>query len=231
MNRKFLKKNLKIIFQFSRDKYKNNSKIRKTEKPPKDNDADDEEIDSEEEEEAEQQQNGLNLEFSEDGDEDGQQQTAQDKHLRLAKKYLEEIAKEEQNRADDKELHSTISQRLTDEYLDSVGKLRRKIAKDYVGYSAENITKLKHKLQKLPITCLCLSSDNEFMFTGSKTHFVIKWDMKNSKPIGTIDCKQSKSANTIVYGAAGKKKKTRPQVWSMALSTDFKFLVIFFHEI
>lgn len=90
---------------------------------------------------------------------------------------------------------------------------------------------LKHKLQKLPLTCLCLSNDNNYFFTGSKTQFIVKWDFKTMKPIGTIDIATTSinnSAATMVTSKTNKekkKKKCRSQIMALALSTDFKFLV------
>ena len=145
----------------------------------------------------------------------------------MAKKYLDEIEKEEQSRAEDKEVHrNVVAQRLDTEYLDSVGKLRKKIADDYVVYSQDSITILKHKLHKLPVTCLCLSSDNTFMFSGSKTQFVLKWDLNSLKAVGSFDCTAvTNHATTSSDNKDKQKKKTRSQILAMALSSDFKFLV------
>lgn len=124
-----------------------------------------------------------------------------------------------------------MSQRLDDEYLDSVGKLRKKIADEFVGYDKASLRVLKHKLHKLPVTCVCLSSDNQFLFSGSKTQFVLKWNVADMKVVGSFDCSKTKSAAS---GSAdgpdedkgGKKKKAaRQYILTMALSTDFKFLV------
>lgn len=149
----------------------------------------------------------------------------------MAKKYLEEIEKEETSRAEEKELYKSVSQRLDDEYLDSVGKLRKKIADEFVGYDKASLKVLKHKLHKLPVTCVCLSSDNTFLFSGSKTQFVLKWNVADMKVVGSFDCSKTKSAAS---GSAdgpdenkgGKKKKApRQHILTLALSTDFKFLV------
>lgn len=166
--------------------------------------------------EEEEPDSGTNFVFSDEED----IQTPQDKRLKLAKKYLDEVEKEEKNRADDKDVHSNVSKRLNDEQLDSVGKLRKKIADNLSGFDADNLKRLKHKLHKLPVTCVCLSSDNSFLFTGSKTQFILKWDVECLKVIGSIDCAQVKVLND-----QNVTKKHRPQIWSLALSTDFKFLV------
>lgn len=180
-------------------------------------DEDDEEIHSSDEEEL--PPNANNGTFSDDED---NQETAQDKRLKLAKLYLEEIEKEEQSRAEDKEVFDTVSKRLTSEYLDSVGKLRRKIADEYHTIDVEQIQTLKNKLHKLPVTSVCLSSDNKHLFSGNKSHVVLKWDFEQLKVIGQIDTRTQSKENGVDDADV---KQRRPQIWTMALSTDFKFLV------
>ncbi|XP_055841479.1 U3 small nucleolar RNA-interacting protein 2 [Episyrphus balteatus] len=144
-------------------------------------------------------------------------ETAQDKRLRLAKKYLEEIEKEEQSRAEDKEVYDHVSHRLQEDYLESVGKLRRQIAASIVGYSKDKI--LKHKKQYLPVTALALSSDGKFLFTGAKTQYVIKWDLATLRPIGTFD------VNPHTEDPDNGKSR-RSHVIAICLSTDSKFLAL-----
>lgn len=154
-------------------------------------------------------------------------ETPQDKRLKLAKLYLEEIEKEEQSRAEDKELlENNVSQRLANEYLDSVGKLRRKIADDFIGIDEKNIQQIKHKLHQLPVTCVCLTSDNKFLFTGNKSAIVLKWNFEKMQVVGSIDCNVGKSVDEMEHS----KKKRRPQSYALAVTTDGKFLVNFFSQ-
>lgn len=155
-------------------------------------------------------------------DEEDNVETPQDKRLKLAKLYLEEIQKEEQSRTEDKELHQNVAQRLTNEYLDSVGKLRHKIADDFGAVDTERILTLKHKFHKLPVTCVCLTANNKFLFTGDKSNIVLKWDLETMKVVGRIDCKTGQEKSN---GTAHDKKPRRPQIWVLALSSDAKFLV------
>lgn len=135
---------------------------------------------------------------------------------------MEEIQKEEQSRAEDKELHENVSQRLTNDYLDSVGKLRHKIADGFSGVDTERIQTLKHKFHKLPVTCVCLSANNKFLFTGDKSHIVLKWDVDTMKVVGRIDCTEAREKSN---GVANGKKPSRSQIWVLALSSDGRFLV------
>lgn len=190
-------------------------------KPPKlDPTEDDEEIHSSDEDE----ENVEREHFSEVEDDEEIVETPQDKRLKLAKMYLEEIEKEEKSRAEDKELlENNVSQRLTDEYMDSIGKLRRKIADNYIGFDDKNIVQVKHKLHQLPVTCVCLTADNKFLFTGNKSAIVLKWNCDGMNVIGNIDCNVGKSVDEI----ENSKNKRRPQTYAMAISTDGKFLVSF----
>lgn len=146
--------------------------------------------------------------------------------MKLAKLYLEEIDKEEKSRAEDKELYENVSQRLTNEYLDSVGKLRRNLADEFSGIETEKIQTVKHKLHKLPVTCVCLSANNKFLFTGDKSHIVLKWNFETMKVLGKIDCIVGRETSN---GIDNGKKQQRPQIWTLALSTDEKFLVSLKH--
>lgn len=188
-------------------------------KPPKvDRTDDDDEIHSSDEDE----ENLAATHFSDVDDDEEVAETPQDKRLKMAKMYLEEIEKEEKSRAEDKELlENNVSQRLTDEYLDSIGKLRRKIADDYIGFDEKNIQNVKHKLHHLPITCVCLTADNKFLFTGNKSAIVLKWDLSQMKSIGHIDCNVGKSVDEM----ENSKKKRRPQTYALAVTSDSKFLV------
>lgn len=189
-------------------------------KPPKvDPNDDDDEVHSSDEDE----ENLASAHFSDvDDDDEEATETPQDKRLKMAKLYLEEIEKEERSRAEDNELlENNVSQRLADEYLDSIGKLRRKVADDYTGVDDKNIQQVKHKLHQLPVTCVCLTADNKFLFTGNKSAIVLKWNIIDMKVVGHIDCNVGKSVDEV----ENSKKKRRPQTYALAVTTDAKFLV------
>ncbi|TMW43783.1 hypothetical protein DOY81_011140 [Sarcophaga bullata] len=155
------------------------------------------------------------LVFSSD---EAEEETPQDKRLRLAKQYLEEIEKQEADKAEDRALHDQVSHRLQTEYLDSVGKLRRNIAASIDGYDSENLIHLKHKKQHLPLFT-ALSSDGEHLFTGAKTQFVLKWNLKTNRIEGSFNVQEhNEDANQDI--------KRRSCVIALCLSTDFRFLAL-----
>lgn len=149
------------------------------------------------------------------------EETAQEKKLRLAKKYLQEIDNEERARTEQEDVEHSVSQRLNKDYLDSIGKLRKKVADQYKEFSASEIRVLRHKLQKQPVTCLCLSHDDKFLFSGCKTSILIKWSMSETgeaKVAGSFDLKKlsdDKSASN---------KFAHPT--SIAITTDFTYLAL-----
>lgn len=147
------------------------------------------------------------------------EETAQEKKIRLAKIYLEEIEKEEKARLENEEVdHSVISKRLKEDYLKETGKLRLNIADKYKGVNNINTKILKCGQQRGGVTCLCISSDDKYLFVGSKDAVVVKYSLIDSKKVGIIPYVRQQSNNHIT----GHSKK----ILSIAISTDNKFLTV-----
>lgn len=153
----------------------------------------DEELDSEEEE-----INGQQKSFPDISD-DEDHETPDAKRLRLAKSYLKDIKK-----SDDED--EEVSKKLKLDYLESVGKLKKRIADNLSGIDEEKIVSLKHKLQNQPLTCLCLLNDNDTLFIGCKNGKVLRWSIKDKHQNGVITLHSSISC--------------------IATSSDNKFLAI-----
>ncbi|KAH8402420.1 hypothetical protein KR009_011882 [Drosophila setifemur] len=174
----------------------------------------DEEIASDDEEYNSDMGDDNALAFSSD---EAEEETPQDKRLRLAKQYLSEIEKQEAERAEDKELSQSVEQRLQTEYLDSVGKLRRSIAGTLK--SSEVSLVLKHKTHHTPICALALSPDGKFLFTGAKSQFLLKWCTETGKVLAKSDVLPDREEPETG-------KKRRSHVISICLSTDMKYLAL-----
>lgn len=105
--------------------------------------------------------------------------------------------------------------------MDSIGKLRRKVADDIEQIDSNKIIKLKHKLHKSSITTICLSADNKFLFTGDKSSIILKRECNdNWNVIGKIDvtlgrCKDDEPKSD---------KKRRSQITTIAITTDGRYL-------
>ena len=117
----------------------------------------------------------------------------------MAKQYLEDIKK-----SDDEE---DVGKKLKLEFLESIGKLKKYLADDIAGYDIENSVTLKHnKLQSQSITCICLTSDDKILFSGSKSRNVLKWNIETKRQTGHISLDS--------------------HVMCIAISSDNKFLAV-----
>ncbi|XP_055642423.1 U3 small nucleolar RNA-interacting protein 2 [Toxorhynchites rutilus septentrionalis] len=165
-----------------------------------------EELDSDEEEERTVSGASKKYNFG-DGDDEAFVETAQDKRLRLAQKYLKEVEENERAKEEDADLHDSVAAALREDYLDSIGKLYRAVAESYKGYDLEASITLRFKQQRLSPTCLCLSDDDKFLYVANKNGIVVRWDLE----------KKIHLAST---------KHQRTAVHSLAISHDLKFLVV-----
>uniref|UniRef100_A0A8C4ID19 U3 small nucleolar RNA-interacting protein 2 n=1 Tax=Dicentrarchus labrax TaxID=13489 RepID=A0A8C4ID19_DICLA len=110
------------------------------------------------------------------------EETPQEKKLRLAKVYLDQLKEEEEKKAEDDSFETDlIAGRLQEEVLEQKGKLQRLIAKDV---NASEIRVLRG--HKLPITCLVITSDDKYIFSAAKDCSIIKWDVESGKKLHTI---------------------------------------------
>lgn len=140
---------------------------------------------------------------------ESEEETAQEKRLRLAKQYLEEIKIEEQKRLELEEIDKdVISHRLKEDILEQSGRLKKFVADSYSGHG--ETVKLKCKEHGRSITCLVVSSDNQFIYSASDDCNIVKWSLTDKKK---LCCCHRKSEH-------GHKKK----ILSLALSTDKQFL-------
>lgn len=148
---------------------------------------------------------------SEDEEDD---ETAQEKRLRLAKKYLEEIEREEAERADSKEVgHDVIAHRLKEDVLEQAGRLQKKVADELLQPDIGDFTVLRG--HQLPVTCLVISTDGKHIYTGSKDCSIIKWNVELGKKVKIIPNNHKSKDKANGHSA---------HILSLALSSDNKFL-------
>lgn len=138
-----------------------------------------------------------------------EEETAQEKRIRYAKQYLEQIEEEERDRAEFEE--GAVTKRLREEYLEEKGRLRKTVASKYVNHGEPII--LRCKEHKSSITCICLSSNGNFLYSGSKDGSLVKWCLKERTKLKVIKRKM-------------KTQEGMKCVRCMAISTDGKFLAV-----
>ncbi|XP_030633350.1 U3 small nucleolar RNA-interacting protein 2 [Chanos chanos] len=170
-----------------------------------------EEISSESESEIEPVENRKRK----DNVEDEIEETPQEKKLRLAKLYLDQLREEEEKRAEEESFESDlIAGRLQEDVLEQKGKLQRLIAKDLLPPDASEVRLFRG--HKLSVTCLVITPDEKHIFSASKDCSIIKWEVESGKKVHKI---------------AGGRKGTEDRhtghtahILCMAISSDGKYL-------
>lgn len=155
--------------------------------------------------------------YESDADDPDKLETPEAKRLRLAQAYLEEIQREERERAQDEaSLRQAVNLRLRDDNLEEAGKLKRLVADRYEPVPTQHIRRLQDKNHKLAITCLCVSNDGRFIFSASKDSSLIKWDLATGEKLFKIPGGRR--------GQEARHKGHCACINAMAISTDGKFL-------
>lgn len=144
-----------------------------------------------------------------------EEETAQEKKVRLARQYLKELKEQKAKDEDGDVDNAAISTQLREDLLEASGRLRKRVADTYRQPAIEDISVLKSKHQKLPITCVTVTSDDKFIFSGSKDCSIVKYTL-DGKRIGSIPGGQ-KGTEDIHIGHT-------THIFSMAVSSDGKLL-------
>lgn len=150
-----------------------------------------------------------------ENDSEEREETSQEKKLRLAKDYIQQLEQNEQDKDESTALdRDAISHRLQQDMLDDAGRLQKIIAHKLIEPDTKSFKILKG--HRLPLTAVSISSDNKVIFSASKDGCIIKWELSSGIKLGKIPVLK-KSEKTLHKGHYG-------QVLALALSTDFKFL-------
>jgi len=112
-------------------------------------------------------------------------ETPEEKKLRLARLYLQEIEKELEERDEGGEAEDGVEQRLREDVEADKGKLRRQISDTL---DLENIasSSLQDKRHKQSLTSVCLSADGDTLYSASKDKGLIKWELPSGKKLHKI---------------------------------------------
>lgn len=173
----------------------------------------DDEILSDSDDERTEPKDGKQELYESSSDED--QETAQEKRLRLAKEYLSQLESEEREKDDDDELNNALTERLKKDALERTGRLHKNVADKIQEPTADAVRVLRG--HQLPVTCVVITPDDKFVFSAGKDCSIIKWDLLSGKKV-----------KTIPGGRKGTEKKHighTSHIHCMAISSDGKFLV------
>ncbi|PIK53491.1 putative U3 small nucleolar RNA-interacting protein 2-like [Apostichopus japonicus] len=174
----------------------------------------DEEIESESDEEDVRQPGKPTKEATSDEEEEDEE-TAQEKKLRLTKEYLAQLAEEERKDKEGKGIdHDAISHRLKEDVLEQSGRLLKNVACEYAQPAGDDLCILRG--HKLAVTCLVISPDSKYIFSGSKDCSVIKWNIATRRKEHVIHGGRK--------GTEDKHKGHTDHVLCMAISSNNKYL-------
>lgn len=139
------------------------------------------------------------------------EETAQEKKLRLAKEYISQLQLEEEEKAD-AELgeKDAIAHRLQQDMLDDAGKLQKFIADKVQTPDPEQFKTLKG--HKLSLTAVAVSSDGKYIFSASKDGAIIKWCLHYGLKLHKKVC-------------SSEKKGHKGHILTLAVSPDDQHLV------
>ncbi|XP_076860865.1 U3 small nucleolar RNA-interacting protein 2 isoform X2 [Brachyhypopomus gauderio] len=143
------------------------------------------------------------------------EETPQEKKLRLAKLYLEQLREEEEKKAEEEDFESDlVAGRLREDVLEQKGKLQRQIGSEFIAPDPIEIRLLRG--HKLSVTCLVITPDEKHIFSASKDCSIIKWDVESGKKVHKISGGRKGTEERHVGHTA--------HVLCMAISSDGKYL-------
>uniref|UniRef100_A0A7N4NMH3 U3 small nucleolar RNA-interacting protein 2 n=1 Tax=Sarcophilus harrisii TaxID=9305 RepID=A0A7N4NMH3_SARHA len=143
------------------------------------------------------------------------EETAQEKKLRLAKLYLEQLRQQEEEKAEEEAFgNDQVAGRLKEDVLEQRGRLQKLVAKEVQAPVAADIRVLRG--HQLSITCLVITPDNSAIFSGAKDCTIIKWGVESGKKLHQIQ--------RVKKGAEGQPPGHADHVLCMAISSDGKYL-------
>ncbi|KAJ3030492.1 UNVERIFIED_CONTAM: pre-rRNA processing protein [Siphonaria sp. JEL0065] len=183
------------------------------------------------------------IDSSDEDEREDERESAAQKRLRLAKKYIEKMKGDTEELApgefDAQDLdNDLIAERLRDDVLQAKGKAFFKIADRFQNFDVSDASLVRtfggKKVHQLALTCVDVVSEEQvtgaggiFIYSASKDGHIVKWDFKTGKKVHEFlgGRKHTKKA-LKAFGEAKLKKHIghRDQVLCLAISGDGKYL-------
>ncbi|KAJ2909310.1 pre-rRNA processing protein, partial [Coemansia aciculifera] len=150
-------------------------------------------------------------------------ETAAEKRLRLAKSYISKVKASTEMDADEYDAaqidRDLIAERLTSDARERSGKWSRRIA-DQFAYPVDetSMVRVLKNGHRLPVTCVAITPNGQFVYSGSKDGSLVKWQRETGKKLKVF--------------AGQKKKNPAPNhnlghcdhILSIAVSSDSKYV-------
>uniref|UniRef100_F6RPC7 U3 small nucleolar RNA-interacting protein 2 n=1 Tax=Equus caballus TaxID=9796 RepID=F6RPC7_HORSE len=152
---------------------------------------------------------------TEEEEEEELEETAQEKKLRLAKLYLEQLKQQEEEKAEAREFEEDqVAGRLKEDVLEQRGRLQKSVAKEIQAPAPTDIRMLRG--HQLSITCLVITPDDSAIFSAAKDCTIIKWSVESGRKLHVIPRAKK--------GAEGQPPGHSSHILCMAISSDGKYL-------
>uniref|UniRef100_A0A8C0X198 U3 small nucleolar RNA-interacting protein 2 n=1 Tax=Castor canadensis TaxID=51338 RepID=A0A8C0X198_CASCN len=158
---------------------------------------------------------GLAPKRTEEEEEEELEETVQEKKLRLAKLYLEQLRQQEEEKAEAREFEEDqVAGRLKEDVLEQRGRLQKSVAKEIQAPAPTDIRVLRG--HQLSITCLVITPDDLAIFSAAKDCTIIKWSVESGRKLHVIPRAKK--------GAEGQPPGHSSHILCMAISSDGKYL-------
>ncbi|ELR54727.1 U3 small nucleolar RNA-interacting protein 2 [Bos mutus] len=159
----------------------------------------------------------LALRRTEEEEEEELEETAQEKKLRLAKVYLEQLRQQEEEKAEAREFEEDqVAGRLKEDVLEQRGRLQKSVAKEIQAPDPADIRILRG--HQLSITCLVVTPDDLAIFSAAKDCTIIKWSVESGRKLHVIPRAKK--------GTEGQPPGHSTHVLCMAISCDRSKLIL-----
>lgn len=151
----------------------------------------------------------------EEEEEEELEETAQEKKLRLAKLYLEQLRQQEEEKAEARAFEEDqVAGRLKEDVLEQRGRLQKSVAKEIQAPAPTDIRVLRG--HQLSITCLVITPDDLAIFSAAKDCTIIKWSVESGRKLRVIPRAKK--------GTQGQPPGHSSHILCMAISSDGKYL-------
>ncbi|XP_059017034.1 U3 small nucleolar RNA-interacting protein 2 [Mustela lutreola] len=152
---------------------------------------------------------------TEEEDDEELEETAQEKKLRLAKLYLEQLRQQEEEKAEAREFEEDqVAGRLKEDVLEQRGRLQKSVAKEIQAPAPADIRVLRG--HQLSITCVVITPDDAAIFSAAKDCTIIKWSVESGRKLHVIPRAKK--------GTEGQPPGHDSHILCMAISSDGKYL-------
>jgi len=124
-----------------------------------------------------------------------------------------------------------VTNRLKEDILEAEGRLRREVAEKVVADESVDRGVLScSKYLKKAVTCLCISPDDQYVYSGCKDGHLMKWLLSERKKVAMVKKKEKITKRKAKKGVVAKTEGVNPNavhsssILAIAISSDGKFL-------